>query len=234
MKLAISGKGGTGKTTLAALLSRFWAEQGKDVIALTAGEPDFETPDYIRTAAIDALKAKGPVDRYTPASGMPAIRKAVAHKFKRDNGLDYMPDQVMVSCGAKHSCFNMIAALVDEGDEVIIPAPYWVSYPDMVLLADATPVIIESSLEQAFKITPQQLDSAITQKTKAVVINSPSNPTGAVYNREELKALGEVLNKHPHVLVISDDIYEHVMLNGEPYLREQLRELLRQRDDFRF
>lgn len=191
-------------------------DAGENIIGLGAGEPDFDTPDHIKQAAITAIQ--NGFTKYTAVDGTPSLKQAIVEKFRRENGFQYNSDQILVSCGGKHSFYNLCQALLEENDEVIIPAPYWVSYPDMVLLADATPVIIESSLEQAFKITPQQLDSAITQKTKAVVINSPSNPSGAVYNREELKALGEVLNKHPHVLVISDDIYEHVMLNGEPFI----------------
>ncbi|MCB9894536.1 MAG: pyridoxal phosphate-dependent aminotransferase [Planctomycetes bacterium] len=189
------------------------AAEGKDVIALTAGEPDFETPDYIRDAAIDALKAKGPVDRYTPASGLPAIRKAVAHKFKRDNGLEYSPEQVMVNCGAKHSCFNLIAALIDEGDEVIIPAPYWVSYPEMVNFFGGKPVVVDTS-STGFVLTPDALKKALTPKTKLVMVNSPGNPTGAVWSREAQQALADVL-RGTGVAVLSDEIYEKLVYDGE-------------------
>ncbi|MCA8916098.1 MAG: pyridoxal phosphate-dependent aminotransferase [Planctomycetes bacterium] len=189
------------------------AAEGKDVIALTAGEPDFETPDYIRDAAIDALKAKGPVDRYTPASGLPAIRKAVAHKFKRDNGLDYTPEQVMVNCGAKHSCFNLIATLIDEGDEVIIPAPYWVSYPEMVNFFGGKAVVVDTS-STGFVLTADALKKALTPKTRLVMVNSPGNPTGAVWSREAQQALADVL-KGTNVGVLSDEIYEKLVYDGE-------------------
>ena len=191
-------------------------DAGENIIGLGAGEPDFDTPEHIKQAAIDAIR--NGFTKYTAVDGTPGLKQAVVDKFRRENDLAYTTDQVLISCGGKHSFYNLCQALLQENDEVIIPAPYWVSYPDMVLLADAKPVIIHSSIEQEFKITPDQLDSAITPNTKLVVLNSPSNPTGAVYRRDELKALGDVLNKHPHVMVISDDIYEHVMLNGEPFV----------------
>ena len=189
------------------------AAEGKDVIALTAGEPDFETPDYIRDSAIAALKAKGIVDRYTPAAGLPQIRKAVAHKFKRDNGLDYAPDQVMVNCGAKHSCFNLIAALIDEGDEVIIPAPYWVSYPEMVNFFGGKPVIVDTS-STGFVLTPEALKLALTPRTRLLLVNTPGNPTGAVWSRDAQKSLADVL-VGTDVAVLSDEIYEKLVYDGE-------------------
>lgn len=189
------------------------AAEGRDVIALTAGEPDFETPDAIRSAAIDALQAKGIVDRYTPASGLPEVRKAVADKLKRDNGLTYAPEQVMVSCGAKHNCFNIIAALVDEGDEVIIPAPYWVSYPEMVNFFGGKPVIIDTS-STGFVLTPDALKRALTPKTRLVLVNSPGNPTGAVWPREAQQALAQTL-EGTDVFVLSDEIYEKLVYDGE-------------------
>ena len=187
--------------------------EGHDVIALTAGECDFETPAAIRKAAVDALNAKGIVDRYTPASGLPEIRKAVAAKLKRDNGLEYTPDQVMVSCGAKHSCFNVIAALVDEGDEVIIPAPYWVSYPEMVSFFGGKPVVVDTS-SSGFVLTPEALKAAITPRTKLVLINTPGNPTGAVWSRDAQAALAAVL-EGTGVGVLSDEIYEKLIYDGE-------------------
>ncbi|OGI57643.1 MAG: aspartate aminotransferase [Candidatus Muproteobacteria bacterium RBG_19FT_COMBO_61_10] len=189
--------------------------QGKDIISLGTGEPDFDTPQHIKDAAIRAIQDG--FTKYTAVDGIPSLKQAIIAKFKRDNGLDYNPDQILVSVGGKQSFFNLAQALLDAGDEVIIPAPYWVSYPDMVLLADATPVIIAAGIQQQFKITPQQLDAAIGYKTRLVVINSPSNPTGSVYNRAELLALGEVLRKYPDVLIATDDMYEHILWSGEPF-----------------
>ncbi|MGE0082496.1 MAG: aminotransferase class I/II-fold pyridoxal phosphate-dependent enzyme, partial [Thiohalomonadaceae bacterium] len=182
--------------------------QGKDIIGLGAGEPDFDTPEHIKQAAIEAIKAG--FTKYTAVDGTPELKEAIIGKFRRDNGLSYTPNQVLVSCGGKQSFYNMAQALLNPGDEVIIPAPYWVSYPDMVLLADGKPVIIETGLEQGFKITPEQLEAAITPRTRALVLNSPSNPTGSVYTKADWAALGEVLRRHPHVLIASDDMYEHI------------------------
>jgi len=189
--------------------------EGKDIIGLGAGEPDFDTPEHIKAAAIEAIN--NGFTKYTAVDGTPELKQAVIAKFKRDNGLDYTPDQILVSCGGKQSFFNLAQALLDAGDEVIIPAPYWVSYPDMVLLAEGVPVIIEAGLEQGFKITPEQLDAAITPRTRLLVLNSPSNPTGVTYTKADLAALGEVLRKHPHVLIASDDMYEHIMWSEEPF-----------------
>ncbi|MGE0371707.1 MAG: pyridoxal phosphate-dependent aminotransferase [Gammaproteobacteria bacterium] len=190
--------------------------EGKDIIGFGAGEPDFDTPEHIKQAAIEAIRAG--FTKYTPVAGIPRLRQAVADKFLRDNGLKYKSSQVLVSVGGKQSFFNLTQALLNTGDEVIIPAPYWVSYPDMVLLADGVPVCIDSGIDQGFKITPDQLERAITRRTRLVVINSPSNPTGATYSRAELVALGAVLRRHPHVIVASDDIYEHIRLDdGEPF-----------------
>ena len=185
---------------------------GKDVIGLSIGEPDFDTPDYIKAGAKAAMD-KGQT-KYTPVPGTIEARKAVIEKFKRDNNLTYGMDQVIVSTGGKQVLSNAFLATLNAGDEVIIPAPYWLSYPEMVMLADGTPVIVDTTAAQGFKISPQQLEKAITPKTKWFVINSPSNPTGAVYTREELKALGAVLLKHPHVHVLTDDIYEHLIYDG--------------------
>ena len=189
--------------------------EGKDIIGLGAGEPDFDTPDHIKKAATQAI-ADG-FTRYTPVDGTASLKQAIIDKFSRDNQLDYSPEQVLVSCGGKQSFFNLAQALLNEGDEVIIPAPYWVSYPDMVLLADARPVIVEADIEQHFKITPEQLENAITDRTRLVVINSPSNPSGKAYTRAELEALAAVLLKHPHVLVATDDMYEHILWADEPF-----------------
>ncbi len=189
--------------------------QGKDVIGLGAGEPDFDTPDHIKKAAIQAIQDG--FTKYTAVDGTPGLKQAIVTKFRRDNGLEYTSDQILVSVGGKHSFFNLAQALLESGDEVIIPAPYWVSYPDMVLLADATPIIISAGIERAFKIRPEQLDRAITKKTKLVVINSPSNPTGGAYTRAELEAIGEVLRSHPQVLIATDDMYEHILWSDEPF-----------------
>ncbi|WP_455198059.1 pyridoxal phosphate-dependent aminotransferase [Kaarinaea lacus] len=188
---------------------------GEDIIGLGAGEPDFDTPDHIKQAAIEAIHAGQ--TRYTAVDGTPELKQAVINKFQRDNQLSYEPGQILVSCGGKHSIFNLMQALLNPGDEVIIPAPYWVSYPDMATLADAVPVIVNAGIENGFKITPEQLDAAITAKTKLVIINSPSNPTGVTYSHDELKALGAVLEKHPDLIVATDDIYEHISWNDEPF-----------------
>ena len=186
---------------------------GQDIIGLGAGEPDFDTPQHIKDAAIDALNQG--YTKYTAVDGIPELKQAIVEKFNRDNGFDYKPSQILVSVGGKHSFYNMAQALLDDGDEVVIPAPYWVSYPDMTILAGGVPVIVEAGIEQSFKLTPAQLDAAITPKTKLFVINSPSNPTGVHYSDAELKALGEVLLKHPHVIVATDDMYEHIIWEGK-------------------
>ncbi|OAN68774.1 aspartate aminotransferase [Rhodobacteraceae bacterium EhC02] len=182
--------------------------QGRDIISLGAGEPDFDTPEHIRAAGIAAINAGK--TRYTAVDGIPELKQAICAKFKRDNGLDYAPGQVSVGTGGKQVLYNALMATLNPGDEVVIPAPYWVSYPDMVLLAGGTPVFIEATLENAFKITPDQLEAAITPATKWFLFNSPSNPTGAGYSRDELKALTDVLMRHPHVWVLTDDMYEHL------------------------
>ena len=189
---------------------------GKDIIGLGAGEPDFDTPEHIKQAAIEAIK-RGDT-KYTAVDGTPGLKQAIIQKFSNDNGLSYESDQILVSSGGKQSFYNLCQAMLDAGDEVIIPAPYWVSYPDMVLLADATPVIIQTDIEQSFKITASQLEAAITPNTRLVVINSPANPSGKAYNREELSALSDVLKKHPHVLIATDDMYEHILWSGEDFV----------------
>ena len=191
-----------------ALAAQLRAE-GRDVIGLAAGEPDFDTPDHVKQAAIEAIQ--NGFTKYTAVDGMPSLKQAIINKFSKDNGLNYSAEQILVSCGGKQSFFNLAQALLNPGDEVIIPAPYWVSYPDMVMLADGEPVIIEADQSQHFKITPAQLEAAITDKTRLFVINSPSNPSGKAYTLDELKALGEVLLKYPQVVVATDDMYEHII-----------------------
>ena len=186
--------------------------QGVDVINLSVGEPDFNTPDHIKEAAKKAVDEN--YSRYSPVAGYPALRQAVVDKLKNENGLDYTPEQIVCSNGAKQCVCNAVMALVSPGEEAIIPAPYWVSYPQMVLMADGKPVFVEAGIEQDFKITPAQLEEAITARTKAIILCSPSNPTGAVYSQEELEALAEVLRRHEHVYVISDEIYEHINYVG--------------------
>ncbi|OQW44109.1 MAG: aspartate aminotransferase [Proteobacteria bacterium SG_bin6] len=195
-------------TARAAALKR----EGVDVISLGAGEPDFDTPDFIKEAAIEAL-GRGET-KYTDVDGTPALKAAIAAKFKRDNGLDYAPNQITVNVGGKQTLFNAMVATLDAGDEVIIPAPYWVSYPDVVLFANGTPVVVAAGPNQGYKLTPDQLEAAITPRTKWLILNSPSNPTGAAYSVEELRALGAVLLRHPHVWVFADDMYEHIVYEG--------------------
>ena len=187
--------------------------QGIDVINMSVGEPDFNTPDHIKEAAKKAVDDNW--SRYSPVPGYPDLRKAVVEKLKRENGLDYSVSEILVSNGAKQAVCNAVMALVDDGDEVIIPAPYWVSYPQMALLAGGTPVHIPAGFEQDFKITPAQLEAAITPKTRMLILCSPSNPTGSVYSREELKGLADVLKKHPEVYVLADEIYEHINYVGK-------------------
>jgi aspartate aminotransferase len=196
---------------LAAKAQEMKAE-GKDVIGLSVGEPDFDTPDHIKAAAKKAMDAGK--TKYTPVPGTVELRKAIVEKFKRENNLTYTADQVIVGTGGKQVLYNAFMATLNLGDEVVIAAPYWVSYPDMVMLAEGTPVIVNTTAQSGFKMTAQALEKAITSKTKWVIINSPSNPTGAAYTREELKALGEVLKKHPNVWVLTDDIYEHLIYDG--------------------
>lgn len=197
-----------------ALANQLRAE-GRDIIGLAAGEPDFDTPDYIKRAAIDAINQG--YTKYTAVDGTPGLKQAIINKFKRENGFDFSADQILVSVGGKQAIYNLFQTLLNEGDEVIIPAPYWVSYPDMVKLADATPVIIEAGISQDFKITPEQLTQAISDRTKLVLLNSPSNPSGKAYSIAELKALAEVLLKHPNIVVMTDDIYEHIVWTDEGF-----------------
>ncbi|HTI69976.1 MAG TPA: pyridoxal phosphate-dependent aminotransferase [Candidatus Limnocylindria bacterium] len=185
--------------------------KGEDVVGFGAGEPDFDTPQHIKDAAIKALNDG--FTKYTPSSGIPELRQAIADKFQRENGLSFKPSQVIVNCGGKHSCFNVILATCQEGDEVIIPAPYWLSYPEMVKLAGATPVILPTTDKTEFKVTPDQLLAAITSRTRLFVLNSPSNPTGSVYTPDEIKALGDICVQKG-VLIMSDEIYEHLLYDG--------------------
>ena len=206
--------------------SRMRAE-GKDIISLGAGEPDFDTPQNIKDAAIVAINSG--FTKYTAVDGIADLKLAIINKFKRDNGFDYEARQILVSVGGKQSCYNLCQALLNDGDEVIIPAPYWVSYPDMVLLAGGVPVFVNASVEQHYKITAAQLEAAITPKTKLFFINSPSNPTGVAYTLDELRALAQVLLRHPQIIIATDDMYEHIIwsqkfvniLNAEPSLKDR-------------
>jgi aspartate aminotransferase len=201
--------------------------QGQDIIGLGTGEPDFDTPQFIKDAAIAAIAAG--FTKYTAVDGIPDLKKAIQHKLKEENGLEYELNEIIVGTGGKQCCYNLCMALLNPGDEVIIPAPYWVSYPDMVLLAEGTPVIIPTTSAQNFKITPEQLEKAITPKTKMIFINSPSNPSGVAYHKEELFALGQVLKKHPQIWIATDDMYEHILwkkpfyniVNAVPELKAQ-------------
>ncbi len=190
--------------------------EGQDIIGLGAGEPDFDTPQHIKDAAIAAINAG--FTKYTAVGGTPSLKTAIIAKFKRDNGFDYTAKQILVSCGGKQSFFNLALAVINPGDEVIIPAPYWVSYPDIVIIAEGKPVIVQAGIEQGFKLTPAQLKAAITPKTRMVVINSPSNPSGAVYTLEDLRRLGEVLRAYPDILIVTDDMYEHIALTDEKFV----------------
>jgi aspartate aminotransferase len=189
--------------------------EGKDIIGLGAGEPDFDTPIHIADAGVDAIRSG--LTRYTAVDGTAELKDAIIAKFKRDNELTYERNQILVSSGAKQTCFNLCAALLDPGDECVIPAPYWVSYPDMVMLADGTPVCVYGGADQGYKITPAQLADAITPRTKLLFLNSPSNPTGAAYTRAELQAIGAVLDKHPNIYVAADEMYEHIYWAAEPF-----------------
>lgn len=189
--------------------------EGKDIIGLGAGEPDFDTPQHIKDAAIAAINQG--FTKYTPVGGTPGLKKAVIAKFKHENGFDYSAKQILVSCGGKQSFFNLVLSIINLGDEVIIPAPYWVSYPDIVLIAEGKPVFIETSIGQSFKITAAELELAITPRTKMFVINSPGNPSGSVYTLKELQELGEVLRKHPNIIIATDDMYEHIMLSDKKF-----------------
>ena len=188
---------------------------GRDVLSLGAGEPDFDTPDHIKAAAVAAIEAG--YTKYTPIDGSAELKAAICRKFARENHLEFSPSQILVTCGAKQALFNLCLALLGPGDEAIVPAPYWVSYPDMVRLADAEPVFVPAGIEQDFKITAAQLEAAITRRTRLLILNSPSNPTGASYSASELQALGEVVARHPQIVVAADDIYEHIHWAAQPF-----------------
>ena len=190
--------------------------QGQDILDLGVGEPDFDTPDFIKAAAIKAIHDG--FTKYTAVDGIASLKQAIVQKFACENQLHYAPSQILVSCGAKHSLFNLFTALLNPGDEVIIPAPYWVSYPDMALLADGVPVIIPTSIENRFKMSPEQLEEAITPKTRLLVLNSPANPSGMAYRANELKAFAQVLLKYPDILIVTDDIYEHILWTPEAFV----------------
>jgi aspartate aminotransferase len=197
-----------------ALAARLRAA-GRDILSLGAGEPDFDTPQHIKAAAIAAIE-RGET-KYTPIDGTAELKEAIQRKFRRDNGLEYAPSQILVSAGGKQSLFNLCLALLDPGDEAIIPAPYWVSYPDMVRVADATPVIIDTGIDSGFRISPAQLASALSPRTRLLILNSPSNPTGSCYTAAEFAALGEVLRHHENVVIAADDMYEHICWAAEPF-----------------
>lgn len=199
-------------TLAVASMAKELKAAGRDVIGLGAGEPDFDTPDFVKQGAIDAINAGD--TKYTAVDGTPALKQAIIAKFKRDNDLTYAADQITVGTGGKQVLYNTLMATVNPGDEVIIPAPYWVSYPDMTLLAEGTPVIVECSAENDFKLQPADLEKAITPKTKWLILNSPSNPTGGAYSHADMKAITDVLLRHPHVYIMSDDMYEHLVYDG--------------------
>jgi aspartate aminotransferase len=196
-------------TIAVSMKARDLKAQGRDIIALSAGEPDFDTPDNIKEAAIAAIR-RGET-KYTAVDGIAELKQAIAKKFKRENGLDYSPPQISVGTGGKQVLFNALIATINPGDEVIVPTPYWVSYPDIVMLAGGTPIFVATTLENSFKLRPEALERAISKKTKWLIFNSPSNPSGAAYDHKELKALTDVLVRHPHVWVLSDDMYEHLV-----------------------
>ncbi len=200
---------------VSALANQLKAE-GRDIVGLGAGEPDFDTPEHIKQGAIDAL-ARGDT-KYTAVDGTAALKKAVIAKFERDNGFSYKPNEILVSSGGKQSIFNLALALLNAGDEVLIPAPYWVSYPDIALLADATPVFVTATQESGFKITAEQLRAAITPRSRLIFLNSPSNPTGAAYSADELTALADVLREHPGIVIATDDMYEHILFGGAKFV----------------
>lgn len=203
----------TSQTLAMAAKARELKSQGLDIIGLSLGEPDFETPDYVKQAAIDAINEN--YNSYTPVDGYVELKDAIIHKFKRDNNLDYNRQQIVVSTGAKQSLANVALVMLNEGDEVLLPCPYWVSYAEMVKLAEGVPVEIETSIENDFKLTPEQLEAAITPKTKMIWYSSPCNPSGSVYSKEELRGLADVLKKYPNIIIVSDEIYEHINYVGE-------------------
>lgn len=218
MKISLSDRVNQVKPSPTLAVTAMAAElraSGQDVIGLGAGEPDFDTPDHIKQAAITAINSG--FTKYTPVDGTASLKQAIMDKFSRDNQLKYEANQILVSSGGKQSFYNLCQALLNPGDEVIIPAPYWVSYPDMALLANGVPVFVNTDISQSYKMTAEQLDSAITDKSRLLVINSPSNPTGAIYSREELAEIGSVIAKHPNIVIACDDMYEHILLGDMPF-----------------
>ena len=203
-------------TIAVSTLAREMRAAGRDVLSLSAGEPDFDTPEHVRAAAVEAMEAGD--TRYTAADGTPSLKNAICRKFKRDNGLAYEPSQISVGAGAKQVLYNVCAAILNPGDEAIALAPYWVSYPDIVKLCDGTPVVVSAGLEAGYKVTPEQIDKAITDRTRLLFFNTPNNPTGVSFTRSELEALGEVVAAHEQVVVVSDDIYEHIYWGDGPWL----------------
>ena len=203
-------------TIAVSSLAREMRAAGRDVLSLSAGEPDFNTPEHVRAAAVEAMESGD--TRYTAADGTPALKQAISRKFARENGLDYEPARITVGAGAKQVLYNICAAVLNPGDEAIVLAPYWVSYPDIVKLCDGTPVVVSAGLEAGYKVTPDQVEAAITERTRLIFFNTPNNPTGVSFSRSELEALGEVLSPHERILAVSDDIYEHIYWGDEPWL----------------
>ena len=203
-------------TIAVSTLAREMRAAGRDVLSLSAGEPDFDTPEHVRAAAVEAMEAGD--TRYTAADGTPALKQAICRKFERDNGLAFEPSQITVGAGAKQVLYNVCAAVLNPGDEAIVLAPYWVSYPDIVKLCDGEPVVVSAGLDAGYKVTPEQVEAAITERTRLIFFNTPNNPTGVSFTRSELEALGEVLAPHEQVLAVSDDIYEHIYWGDEPWL----------------
>ena len=203
-------------TIAVSTLAREMRAAGRDVLSLSAGEPDFDTPEHVRAAAVEAMESGD--TRYTAADGTPALKNAICRKFERDNGLAYEPAQISVGAGAKQVLYNVCAAMLNPGDEAVVLAPYWVSYPDIVKLSDGTPVVVSAGLEAGYKVTPEQIGEAITDRTRLLFFNTPNNPTGVSFTRSELEALGEVVAAHEQVVVVSDDIYEHIYWGDGPWL----------------
>ena len=205
----------TSATIAMSMKARELTLQGKDIISLSAGEPDFDTPRNIKDAAIESINSGN--TKYTPVDGMLTLKESIVKKFKNENNLEYTSDQIIVSTGCKQSIYNLCQATLDEGDEVLIPSPYWVSYPEIVKLSDAVPVFVETNSETDFKVTGKMLEDNITKRTKMILLNSPSNPSGFIYSQEDLKDIGRVLKKYPNIIIASDDIYEHIIFNGKKF-----------------
>ncbi|MFL2549580.1 MAG: pyridoxal phosphate-dependent aminotransferase [Gammaproteobacteria bacterium] len=206
----------TSATIAMSMKARALKAQGKDIISLSAGEPDFDTPNHIKNAAIDSINEGN--TKYTPVDGMSSLKQAIIEKFKNENNLQYDHDQILVSTGCKQSIYNLCQAVLDEGDEVLIPSPYWVSYPEIVKLSDATPVFVDTNADNNYKVTGKMLLNHITEKTRMLLLNSPSNPSGFIYNEDDLKDIGEVLKNYPNLIIASDDIYEHIIFNNKKFI----------------